>query len=130
MLTSTLIVGIYGIVLNIIENRHDVDNRTKAEHDFRGSKLSVCTKEYPEIGGFPVPLQKLLAVKLEPVEERILAGKSTPMFEQHLKRNCRFARRYFLPCCHIFHLDVEDKVLTPPAWKSYVDLFEEGGFEV
>ena len=104
-------------------------NRAKAEHDFRGSKLSVCTKEYPEIGGFPVPLQKLLAVKLEVVEERILAGKSTPMFEQHLKCNCRFARRYFLPCHHIFHLDVEDKVLTP-VWKSYVDLFEGGGFEV
>ena len=52
------------------------------------------------------------------------------MFEQHLKHNCRFAQWYFLPCCHIFHLDVEDKVLTPPVWKSYVDLFEEGGFKV
>ena len=119
------------MVLNIIENGQDVDNRAKnAEQDFRGSKFSVCTKEYPEVGGFPVPLQKLLAVELEAVEERILAGKPTPVFEQHLKCNCRFARRYFLPCRHIFHLDGEDKVLTPPVWKSYVDLFEEGGFEV
>ena len=61
------------MVLNIIENGHDVDIRAKkAECDFQGSKLSVCTKEYPEIGGFPVPLQKLPAVKLDAVEERIL----------------------------------------------------------
>ena len=84
----------------------------------------------PEIGGFPVPLQKLLAVELEAVEERTLAGRPTPVFEQHLKCNCRFARRYFLPCRHIFHLDGEDKVLTPPVWKIYVSLFEGGGFEV
>ena len=131
VLNSTSIVGIYGMVFNITEIGHNVDNRAKkAECDFRGSKLSVYTKEYPEIGGFPVPLQKLLTVKLGTVEERILIGKFTPMFEQYLKCNCHFTRQYFLPCNHIFHLDVEDKVLTPPVWKSYVNLFEEGGFEV
>ena len=68
------------MVLSIIGNGQDVDNwAKKAERDFRGNKLSVCTREYPEIGEFPVPLQKLLAVELEAVEERTLAGKPTPV---------------------------------------------------
>src|SRR5258706_14986204 len=98
------------MILNIIANSYDVDIQAKkAVHDFRSSKLSVCTKEYPEIGEFPVPLQKLLAVELEAMEERLLAGKPTPIFEQFLRCSCRFARRYLLPC-HIFHLDGESKV--------------------
>jgi len=42
----------------------------------------------------------------------------------------RFARQYFLPCRHIFHLDGETKVLTPERWQTYVSLFDECGFEV
>jgi len=35
-----------------------------------------------------------------------------------------------LPCRHIFHLDLETKVLTEDRWHTYVALFEECGFEV
>jgi len=119
------------MILNIIANGHDIDNRVrKAERDFRGSKLSICTKDYPEIGGFPVPIQKLLAQELDAVEERLLSGKPTPEFDTYLNCHCRFARRYLLPCRHIFHLDGEDRILTPAIWQSYIDIFEESGFEV
>ena len=36
----------------------------------------------------------------------------------------------FLTLPSYFHLDSEDKVLTPPVWQSYVDLFAESVFEV
>ena len=40
-------------------------------------KLSVCTKNYPEIGEFPVPIQKLLAQELDAVEGRLEQGKGS-----------------------------------------------------
>ena len=41
-------------------------------------KLSVWTKKnYPEIGEFPVPIQKLLARELDAVEGRLEQGKGS-----------------------------------------------------
>ena len=42
----------------------------------------------------------------------------------------RFARKYLLPCRHVFQLDAETKVLTPERWQLYVSMFSESGFEV
>ena len=73
--------GICGMILNIIDATNDVDNRAKvARSQFRNRKLAVCTKQYPEIGELPVPIQKLLARELDALEERIAKGKMAPTY--------------------------------------------------
>ena len=68
--------GIYGMVLNIMDAAKDVDNRSDiAKSHFRNRKLAICTKQYQEIGQFPVPIQKLLALEIDAVAERIAKGK-------------------------------------------------------
>ena len=81
--------GIFGMILNIMDSANDVDNRAAiAKSNFRNRKLAICTKQYPEIGRFPVPIQKLLALELEKVEERIAKGKRVPTFEGDTMRCC------------------------------------------
>lgn len=119
------------MVLQIMQQTHDIDLKArKAASDFRSKKLAVCTKQYPEIGSLPVPIQKLIAPELEAVGERIAQGKPIPEFEEDLLCTCRFARKYRLPCRHIFHLDGEEKVLTPEKWEQFNAMFEDCGFEV
>ena len=60
-------------------------------------KLSVCTKNYPEIGESPVPIQKLLAQELDAVEGRLERGKPVPEFDRSLI--CYY--RYFLDNCKL-----------------------------
>ena len=125
--------GIYGMVLNIIDAANDVDGRAAiAKTHFRNRKLAVCTKQYPEIGGLPVPVQKLLAGELNAVEGRIAKGKEVPVFEddETLQCNCKFYRQYLLPCRHVFHRDTEVKVLTPTRWDTYAMMFAECGMAV
>ena len=124
--------GICGMILNIMDAAKDVDNRVVvAKSHFRSRKLAVCTKQYPEIGQFPVPIQKLLAVELDAVMDRIAKGKDTPTeYDETLQCHCKFYRQYLLPCRHIFHSDTELKVLTPSQWMAYIRMFEECGMEV
>ena len=78
------------MVLNIIENGQGVDNRAKKLSEIFGvASFQSVSVSIQRLGHFQF-LQKLLAVELEAVEQRILAGKPTPVFE-HLKCNCRFA---------------------------------------
>ncbi|KAF8441166.1 hypothetical protein BGX38DRAFT_1272784 [Terfezia claveryi] len=123
--------GIYGMILNIMDAAKDVDNRAVvAKSRYRNRKLTVCTKQYKEIGQLPVPIQKLLARELDAVEERIAKGKEVPNFDENLRCRCKFYRQYLLPCRHIFHLDTEAKVLTPLQWEAYIGMFAECGMEV
>jgi len=124
--------GIYGMILNIIDAANDVDNHAaEAKSHFRNRKLALCTKEYPEIGQLPVPIQKLLAGELYAVTERIAKGKEVPIaFGENLQCHCKFYRQYRLPCRHIFHLDTDVKVLTSVRWEGYVMMFTECGMEV
>lgn len=123
--------GIYGMTLNIIDAANDVDSRAVVANlsRFRNRKLAVCTKQYPEIGRLPVPVQKLIAGELNAVEERIAKGKEVPVLED-LQCHCKFHRQYLLPCRHIFHLDTEVKVLTPIRWDAYIMMFGECGIAI
>ena len=100
--------------------------------------LQSVPKKYPEIGRFSVPIQKLLAVELNAVEERAAKGKEVPIgFDEgsyyyhyinfscssdnlDLRCYCKFHRECLLSCRHIFHLDTEVKVSTPIQWEAYV----------
>jgi len=100
--------GIYGMILNIMDAAKDVDNRAAvAKTNFRNRKLTVCTKQHPEIGQLPVPVQKLLAVELDAVADLIAKGKEVPDFDENLRRQRKFYRQYLLPCRYIFHSDTE-----------------------
>ncbi|KAF8442591.1 hypothetical protein BGX38DRAFT_1272306 [Terfezia claveryi] len=123
--------GIYGMDLNIIDVAKDVDNHAAtAKSHFRNRKLAVCTKQYPEIGQLLVPIQKLLAIELDAVADRIEKATEVPSFDKDLECYCKFHRQYLLPCRHIFHLDTEVKVLTTAQWKVYLMMFAECGMEV
>ena len=123
--------GIYGMILNIMDAANYVDNRAEvAKSQFCNWKLAICTKQYPEIGHFPVPIQKLLAIEHDAVADRIAKGKDVPTgFDGTLRCNCKFYHKYLLPCRHIFHLDTELKVLTT-LWEGYDIMLAECGMEV
>ena len=59
--------GSFGMILNIMDSANDDNRAAIAKRNFRNRKLAICTKQYPEIGRFPVPIQKLLAVELDVV---------------------------------------------------------------
>lgn len=125
--------GIYGMILNIMDAGKDVDNRAStAKSRFRNRKLAIA-KQYLEVGQLPVPIQKLFAVELDAVADRIAKGKDVPTgFDESegLRCHCKFYRQYLLPCRHIFHLDTELKVLTTMQWKEYLMIFTECGMKV
>jgi len=79
-----------------------------------------------------VPVQKLLARELEGMEYRISKRKPMPVFEDYLVWWCKFARKYSLPCRHVFHLDSEvpSGVITAEKWREFISMFDECGFEV
>ena len=112
-------------------------------------EFSGCTKNYPEIGQFPVSIQKLLAQDLGAIEDRMEQGKPVPEFDESLICYCRyvlrsepvavrfacmpggrFARHYCLPCHHVFHLDMKSKVPTSALWQSFIYMFDELGMAV
>jgi hypothetical protein len=69
------------------------------------------------------PFQKTLSIELDAVLERIAAGKLATIYEDDtLTCHCRFARRYLLPCRHVFHFESEVKVLTPEKWVLYLSI--------
>ena len=55
-----------------------------AKSNFRNKNPAICTKHCPETGRFLAPIQKLLTVELERVEER----KRVPAFEDDAMRSC------------------------------------------
>jgi len=102
------------MILNIMDAAKDVDSRAAvAQSQFLNRKFAVCTKQYPQIGQLPAPIQKLLAVELDAVAGCIAKGKEVPTgYNDALQCHCQFYMQYLLPCRHIFHLDTEVKVLT------------------
>ena len=79
------------MILNIMDAANGVDNRAAiAKSNFRNRKLAICTKQCPEIGRFPGSIQKLLAIELEKVEERIAKGKGVPAFEDTTRCYCKY----------------------------------------
>jgi len=83
------------MILQIMQCARQRDKRAhEAAWKFKNKKLSICTKEYPQIGEFPVPIQKLLAQELNAVEERIEEGKEIHQFDETLQCSCR----YLIPC--------------------------------
>ena len=109
------------MVLHIMQCGKECDKRAReAAWKFMNKKLSVCTKNYPEIGEFPAPIQKLLAQELNAVEGRLERGKPVPEFDRSLICYCR----YFLQVenCRVLYLHVRKQVRTSllPSLPSYI----------
>jgi hypothetical protein len=60
----------------------------KACNEFRVKSVSNC--EYPEVGLFPGPVQKLLGPEIDAVPERLAQGKETPVFDESLTCHCKY----------------------------------------
>ena len=79
------------MVLHVIQCGKERDKQAReAAWEFMNKKLSVCMKNYPEIGEFPTPIQKLLAQELDAVEGRLEQGKPVPEFDESLICYCRY----------------------------------------
>ncbi|KAI9098068.1 hypothetical protein DFS34DRAFT_649662 [Phlyctochytrium arcticum] len=74
------------------------------------SKVLKDTEEYPNIGRFPLPIQRLLIDQYRAVEKRIEKGKPSPDYDT-MDCNCLF-------------------ILTDAVWDKFAQLFDECGFEV
>ncbi|KAI9099458.1 hypothetical protein DFS34DRAFT_693860 [Phlyctochytrium arcticum] len=110
-----------------IQRRLEAD---RAEVLFK-SKVLKDTEDHPNIGRFPLPVQRLLIEQYNSVENRVVKGKLAPDYDT-LECNCLFARQYLLPCKHAFHANLfaEEPILTDEVWDRYAQMFDECGFEV
>jgi len=61
----------------------------KALNDFRVKSLSIVYRDYPEVGLFPGPVQKLLGPEIDAVVERIAQGEQIPIFDGNLMCYCK-----------------------------------------
>ena len=78
------------MILHIMQQAEYRDsNAQKALNDFRVKSLSIVNREYPEVGLFPGPVQKLLGPEIDAVVERIAQGKETPIFDENLTCYCK-----------------------------------------
>jgi len=78
------------MILYILQCARRRDKRAdEAAWKFKNQKLSICTTEYPQIGEYPVPIQKLLPRELNAVEERIEEGKEIHQPDETLQCSCR-----------------------------------------
>ena len=59
------------------------------------TKLAVCTKNYPEIGDYPAPVQKPLGQELDSVEGRLEQGKPVLEFDGSLICYCQYLLRVY-----------------------------------
>ena len=86
-----LLIGIYGMILHIMQQA-DVRDATakKAHNDFRLKNLAIVNKDYPELSLLPWPVQKLIAPEIDAVPERIAQGKPTPEFDNNLTCHCGY----------------------------------------
>ena len=90
LLTAYIYIGIRGMILHIMQQADNRDSKArKAYNDFRVKSLSIVYHEYPEVGLFPGPVQKLLGPEINAVNERIAQGKETPIFDENLTCHCK-----------------------------------------
>ena len=91
--------GLFEAATNIVQAGRDVDNcaSTAASH-YRHRALTVCTKQYPDISGFPQTVQKLLAIELSIVLDRIAADKQLPSYDNN-NRGVLRQRDVLKVCC-------------------------------
>ena len=66
----------------------------------------------------------------EPVKFRELAFAHPTRLKILEERGYLVARHYCLHCRHLFHSDIESKVLTPAVWESSIHMFDELGMVV
>jgi len=78
------------MILHIMQQADNRDAKArKAYNDFRVHNLSIVYHEYPEVGLFPCPVQKLLGPEIDAVADRLAEGKSTPVFDTDLICHCK-----------------------------------------
>lgn len=78
------------MILDIMQQAECRDSTAqKALNDFRVNGYFIGNCEYPEVGLFPRPVQKLLRPEVDGVMDRIVQGKEAPVFDQDLTCHCK-----------------------------------------
>jgi hypothetical protein len=78
------------MILHIMQQADNRDAKVpKAYNGFRVNSLSIVFHEYPEVGLFPCPAQKLLGPEIDAVSDRLAEEKSTPVFDTDLICHCK-----------------------------------------
>ncbi|RIB30127.1 hypothetical protein C2G38_2027081 [Gigaspora rosea] len=105
-----------------------------AAFEFHTKKISIVgigRDILDKIHKFPFPVQQMLGAKACAVEGRIEKGKPATGLTS-LDCSCLFYHFYLLLCRYIFHEHMYSitKLLTTSAWRRFLQMFQECGFEV
>jgi len=114
-------------MMAVVDTATKVDNgrlasAATAALKFRTRNLSLCNL-YPKLATFPHPVQVLINEQFTAATEKFEEGQTPTEDMASPHCGCTFYRKYFLPCRHIFLMDLAvGSFLTDERW-------EEGGFE-
>ncbi|KAI1818939.1 hypothetical protein F4861DRAFT_544487 [Xylaria intraflava] len=141
--------SLLGTVKHIIAvNKRYMARAIKAMNDFRTRVLRE-TPLIPGLENFPYPVQLLLTTEIRQGQTMTSDGHipSAYLFEgiqDHFEENlqnfqwktascdCRFYRKWHLPCSHIFHHHFANggRTLTPKSLEYWSNVWQNQGFEL
>jgi hypothetical protein len=120
------LAGIINLIVQCSE-RYDARAKTTAYH-WKKKKLSAAL-EYPWLSEFPYPVQLLLLDEIKATEALAESGKDSSLPASAKSCDCRFARRYWLPCRHVLYA-FNLGFIEEPNWVEFAAQFDESGFEI
>lgn len=101
--------------------------------DLASKQVPECD-DYPVLAKFSFVFQQLMSDEIAGAFGMIEQGPGK--FEMFTLAEpaceCNFFRKWFLPCRHMFYLDIMDPEgwFNDAIWNSFVDYYQEGGYEV
>jgi hypothetical protein len=118
----------------IILDKDRFTSSSVAEHDFRTKKTSLCSV-YPQLSKFPFPIQSLIFTQYQEARKLYADGETGDItFDEETREmcTCLFTKKYFLPCRHVFLIDLvkDESLITDEEWNKYTDGWDECGYEV
>jgi hypothetical protein len=118
-----------GIISVISQCDANYDARAQKQAlNWQSKKLSA-TLDYPWLSGFKYHVQLLLLDEIKAAAELAESGADFRLGENG-KCKCRFARAYLLPCRHVIYGFEHLGEIEEPDWSTFVELFDESGFDV
>ena len=96
--------------------------------NWQSKKLSA-TLDYPWLSAFKYHVQLLLLDEIKAAAELAESGADSRL-DEYGSCKCRFARAYLLPCRHVIYSFEHLGEIEEPDWPTFVELFDELGFDV
>ena len=114
----------------LLERKIATEN--KALLDMR-TKVVAEVKIYPKLARFSFQFQRMIVEELRHAYRLCAECKpAKDIMQLEPVCACKFFRKYFLPCRHMFQLDITSGMgwLTDAIWETFIDACGESGFDV